>query len=144
VNIPPSGSDIPPTAPPPGNWPPPPSGSISETDGISQDDRTMAMLAYVLGIFTGFLGPLVIWLIKKDQSKFVAYHGLQALLFHAVILVGYILSSFLVVFLIEFLTYPLFGILSLVYSILAGLAASRGEWYEIPVVGKFTRQQVGV
>ena len=43
---------------------------------MTQDERTMAMLAHLLGIVTGFLGPLVIWLIKKDQSKFVAYHAL--------------------------------------------------------------------
>ncbi len=145
-DIPPAASDIPPAAPPPGSWPPPPvnggPGFVEPT--LSQDERTMAMLAYILGIFTGFLGPLVIWLIKKDQSKFVAYHGLQALIFHAAIVVGYFVSSLLAFFLIGFLTYPLFGILSLVYSILAGLAANRGEWYEIPVVGTFTRQQVGV
>ena len=143
MSIPPVGSDIPPAAPPPSNWPPPPAGVPGDAT-ISQDERTMAMLAYILGIFTSFLGPLIIWLIKKDQSKFVAYHGMQALLFHAVIVVGYILSSFLAVFMIGFLTYPLFGILSLVYSIIAGLAANKGEWYEIPFVGKFARQQAGV
>ena len=52
----------------------------------------MAMLAYILGIFTGFIGPLVLWLIKKDQSKFVAFHALQALLLHAIVVIGYILS----------------------------------------------------
>ena len=125
---------------------PPPENSIPpyNAPGISQDDRTMGMLSYILGIFTGFVGPLVLWLIKKDQSKFVAYHALQALILHAVVVIGYILSGFLVIMLIGFLTYPAFFILGLVFSIIAGMAANRGEWYEIPVIGKFARQQAGL
>jgi len=119
---------------------PPPYG---DPYGVTQDDKTLAMLSYILGIFTGFLGPLILWLVKKDQSKFIAFHSLQALLLHGVVVVGYILSSFLVILLIGLLTYPAFFVLGLVFSILAGLAANRGEWYEIPVIGAFARQQVG-
>jgi len=102
------------------------------------------MLSYILGIFTGFLGPLILWLVKKDQSKFVAFHALQALILHAVVVVGYILSGFLIIVLIGFLTYPAFFIIGVVYSVLAGLAANKGDWYEIPVIGKLARQQVGL
>ena len=41
-------------------------------------------------------------------------------------------------------TYPAFFILGLVYSILAGMAANRGEWYDVPVIGKIARQQSGI
>lgn len=131
MSIPPTGSD----------FSPPPYGGSSP---VTQDDKTMAMLSYILGIFTGFLGPLILWLVKKDQSKFVAYHALQALLLHAVVVLGYLLSSFLLVVLIGFLTYPAFFVLGLVYSLLAGIAANKGEWYEIPVIGAFARQSAGL
>ena len=130
---------IPPT---PGEYPSP--SPLGDPSAITQDDKTMAMLSYILGIFTGFLGPLILWLVKKDQSRFVAFHALQALILHAVVVVGYILSSFLVIVLIGFLTYPVFFVLGLVYSILAGIAANKGDWYEIPVIGKLARQQVGL
>lgn len=130
MSVPPPGSNIPPMGATPGMG----------TMDVTQEERTMGMLAYILGIFTGFLGPLIIWLIKKDQSKFVAYHGLQALILHGVVTVGYILSSFLTFLLIGFLTYPLFFILGLVYSIIAGLAANKGEWYAIPVIANYARQ----
>jgi uncharacterized membrane protein len=112
---------------------------LGDPSAITQDDKTMAMLSYILGIFTGFL-----WLVKKDQSKFVAFHALQALILHAVVVAGYILSGFLLFVLIGFLTYPAFFIIGLVYSLLAGLAANKGDWYEIPIVGKLARQQVGL
>ncbi len=126
--------------------PPADSSSAQSYDSmptITQDDKTMAMLAYFLGIVTGFVGPLVLWVLKKDQSKFVAFHSLQALLLHAVVVIGYILSGLLVFVLIGFVTYPAFFLLGLVFSILAGLAANRGEWYDIPILGKIARQQTG-
>ena len=117
---------------------------LGDPSATTQDDKTMAMLSYPLGIFTGFLGPLILWLVKKDQSKFVAFHALQALILHAFVVAGYILSSLLVFVLIGFLTYPIFFIIGVVYSVLAGLAANKGDWYEIPIVGKLARQQVGL
>ena len=72
----------------PGNFPPniPPEPVGYAGPGMpvipsSPDDKSMAMLAHLLGIFTGFLGPLIIWLIKKDQSPFVNDQGKEALNF---------------------------------------------------------------
>lgn len=127
---------------------PPSNSSFSQSyDNVpiaSQEDKTMAMLAYLLGIVTGFLGPLIVWLIKKDQSKFVGYHALQALLLHAAVTVGYFIAGALTIVLVGWLLLPAVGILGLVFSIIAGLAANRGEMYEIPILGKFARQQTAV
>lgn len=126
--------------------PPPDSGFAQSYDSLpasTQDDKTMAMLAYLLGIVTGFAGPLILWLLKKDQSKFVAYHALQALLLHAAVVVGYLISFVLFFLIIGMFTLPVFILLGLVFSIVAGLAANQGEWYEIPVLGKIARQQTG-
>src|SRR5262244_4325887 len=49
----------------------------------TQDERTMALLAHVLGIFAGFLAPLIFFLVKRD-SKFVSFHALQALAWHII------------------------------------------------------------
>ena len=110
----------------------------------SQDDRTMAVITYIIAIFSTFLGPLIIWLIKKDQSKFIAYHALQALIFNAAVAVGYLIASMTAIFLIGLLILPIVGIIHVVFMILAAVASSKGEWYEIPVVGKFARQAAGI
>jgi len=44
----------------------------------TQDEKTFALLAHVLGIFSGFIAPLVFFLVKRD-SKFVSFHALQSL-----------------------------------------------------------------
>ena len=126
---------------------PPPSSNHSPYNGpsaTSQDDNLMAMLSYILGTFVTFLAPLVIWLVRKDQSKFVAFHAVQALLLHAFVAVGYIISGVLTAVLIGFLLFPLFFLFGLVFSILAGLAANKGIWYEIPIIAPYARQIAGV
>jgi len=106
---------------------------------ITQDDKTMATIACVLVIFTHWLGPLIIYLLKKDQSKFVAYHALQATFLGAAASILSVVGVFTLG--IGFLAG---GVLTLVFGIISALAANKGEWYEIPLAGKFAKQQVGV
>ena len=46
------------------------------------DDRTMALVCHIGGAVGSFLIPLIIWLIKKDQSKFVDDQGKEVINFH--------------------------------------------------------------
>ncbi|HCD5374845.1 TPA: DUF4870 domain-containing protein, partial [Staphylococcus aureus] len=41
----------------------------------SNDENIMAMLIYLLSLFTSIIGPLIIWLLKKDESKLVDRAG---------------------------------------------------------------------
>lgn len=106
---------------------------------ITQDEKTMATIACVLVIFTHWVGPLIIYFIKKDQSKFVAFYAMQAMILGIVTTVLYVLTP--VTF---FISFGVGGILNLVFGILSAMAANKGEWYEIPVIGKFAKQQVGI
>ena len=53
----------------------------------TQEERNLALLMHILAFFTGFLGPLVIWLVKKDESEFLDQHGKDALNFQISILI---------------------------------------------------------
>jgi uncharacterized protein len=64
----------------------------NQFETVSQDDKTMGMLAHVLGIIS-FIGPLVIWLVKKDQSQFVDENGKVALNFQLTMLIGFLIGS---------------------------------------------------
>jgi uncharacterized Tic20 family protein len=117
-------SNIPGTEPPPGY-----------TGGApSKDDRTMAMLAHLLAIFTGFLGPLIIWLVKKDQSAFVNDQGKEALNFQLTVLIAWIAGGILtcVTLGIGMVFLPIIWIGNLVLCILATIAANKGEAYRYP------------
>lgn len=110
----------------------------------------MAMLCHLLGIITsltlglGFLGPLILWLVKKDQSPFIDHHGKEALNFQLTTMLVITLTSicaFILAFIfIGFLLIPvifIIAILALIAEIMACLAAQRGEWHRYPACIRF-------
>ncbi len=103
---------------------------VAQTPG--NDDRNLAMLAHLLGIVSGFVGALIIWLVKKDQSPFIDEQGKEALNFQITVLIGFVGSWILMFVLIGMLLMPLLLIANLVFCILAAVAVSRGEHYKYP------------
>ena len=43
----------------------------------NNDDRLLACLIYVTSFFTAIIGPLLIWIIKKEESELINFHGKQ-------------------------------------------------------------------
>ena len=109
---------------------------------ISQDEKTMAMLAHLLGFFTSFLGPLILYLVRKD-SRFVAFHSLQSVFFQLALLVAWTIAGILMFVLIGFLLMPVIFVGELIYIILACIKSFNGEWFEYPLAGKLARQAIG-
>lgn len=103
------------------------------TTETSSDDRTMASVAHLLGFFTSFVGPLIIWLIKKDTSPYVNDQGKEALNFQITLLLAQIIAGALTVVVIGCVMLPAIYIFDLVFCILATVAASRGELYRYPL-----------
>ena len=94
----------------------------------------MAMLIHLLGLLTGFIGPLILWLVKKDESRFIDHHGKEAINF---MITNFIISLVLIVitvitFGIGVLLYPLVIIAIYVFEIIACVEAYRGVWHRIP------------
>ena len=112
-------------------------------NGLTQDDLSMGMLVHLLGLLTGFIGTLIIWLVKKDQSRFVDFHGREALNFMismfiymmGAMILGFILSIFTmgIGMLIIFPVMIVVAVGQLVCEIMACLAANRGEWHRYPM-----------
>jgi hypothetical protein len=99
----------------------------------STDPKTMAMLAQLLGIFTGFLGPLIIYLINGEKDPFVRHHSAEALNFQITLVIAYVVSFVLMLVLIGFLLFFAIWVVSIVFMIQATIAANRGEWYRYPI-----------
>jgi len=105
---------------------------------ISQDEKTWGMLAHLstlVGLIIPLgtiLGPLVVWLIKKDTMPFVADQGKEALNFNITVLIAMIVGGILTLVLIGLLVMAVVGIAWLVLTIMAALAANKGEAYRYP------------
>lgn len=109
---------------------------MSEPQGTSGTEQ-LGGLAHILGIITGFLGPLIIWLMKKDTDSFSANHAKEALNFQITALVGYIAISILtaiIPFLVVISWVGYLAILAVVvlWAIKGYQAADKGEEYQYP------------
>jgi uncharacterized protein len=132
----------------------------------TQDERTMAGLAHFLQLVGGWIGPLVIFLIRR-QSRFVSFHALQVLFLHlavivtgaVVVVVGFISILFAVALhaghntppLGIFILFPMLwlGLIGtwatmVLVAVLYGIKAGRGEWAEYPVFGGLARRALKI
>lgn len=103
------------------------------TPSSVQSEKTIAMLAQLLGLLSGFIGPLVIYIVAKDDQPFAKHHAAEALNFQITVFLA-VLASFVLIFVIIgiFLIFAVI-IAAFVMQIMATVAASRGEWYRYPI-----------
>jgi uncharacterized protein len=106
----------------------------------TEDDRLFAMLLYVLSFPFPVLGPLVIWLLERDTSDFVDFHGKEYFNFIISFTIYTIISSILVIVLIGFVLLFAITIAAIVITIIAAVKAYQGETYRIPLVIRFIKQ----
>jgi uncharacterized Tic20 family protein len=117
----------------------PDSVSTPAATGIpTQDERTWGMLAH-LTAFAGFIvplgnviGPLIVWLVKRDQSAFVADQGKEALNFNISVVGAAIICALLVFVFIGILLGVALFIFWLTMTIVAAIKASEGVRYRYP------------
>jgi len=98
----------------------------------NSDEKTFAILAHILTIVSSFIAPLVIYLLKKDESPYVAEHAKEALNFQITMFVLYLISFILVFILIGILLLWLLSIANLVLVIIATIKASENKMYRYP------------
>ena len=127
----------------------------------TQDERTMATLAHVLQVVGWFIAPLIIFFIKRE-SRFVAFHALQAIflqLVYMVLWMGFMVVWFAFIFgtmasspksgppPIFFVFLPMIWLFAmagwvgmLTLAIVYGIRAGKGEWAAYPVIGRWARR----
>jgi uncharacterized Tic20 family protein len=114
-------------------------------NGLTKDDRTFGMLCHIIALagciipIGNIIGPLVIWLIKKDQSTFVDEQGKESLNFQISIMIYGIVSALLIFVIIGILTSIALGIFWLIMVIMASVKANEGISYRYPLTIRFLK-----
>jgi uncharacterized Tic20 family protein len=106
---------------------------FEETYIPTSDEKTMALLSHVLTLVAGFVAPLVIFLVKKDESPFVRKHAVEALNFQISMSIYALASIPLMIVLVGFFTLMAIGVLAVVLSIVATVKASEGSFFRYPI-----------
>jgi uncharacterized protein len=105
----------------------------------TKDEKLLAACIYIISFFTAFIGPLILWLVKKDESRFIDFHGKEYLNFLISYAIYGIVSSLLMFVLIGFILAPIVGIMAFVFTIIAAIRAYEGVEYRIPTVIHFIK-----
>ncbi len=127
-----------------------------------QEERSWAMLSHLsilINLISGFIGvfaPLVIYIIFRERSRYVAFQSLQAFVFQLLAWVGggtiaaiaWFLSGLLSTILIGCLCVPVAILLSLiplgalVYGIIGGIQCSQGRDFRYWLIGDWLAKQI--
>lgn len=115
-------------------------------ESISHDEKTMATLAH-LGAFFGFivpgmgnlLVPFLIWILKKEESDYIADHAKEALNFQLTMSLCFLIGAVSLIMLIGFIALPILLFLDIIFSISAAVRANRGEDYSYPLNFRFIK-----
>lgn len=111
--------------------------------GIKSDEKAFSIISHLSGFLMYLIPPfqiiipLIIWLIKSDENPYIRHHARQSTFFQLLIIIAHLISGILCFVLIGFVLLPLVAIFHIVCTVLAALAASRGELYVYPVLGWF-------
>jgi uncharacterized Tic20 family protein len=140
--------------------PPPPPLATSFPDGKpGSEERTWAMLAHLsilLNLISGFLGPVVafiIYLVYKDKSRYVAYQYLQAFVFQLIwwvgagiviavmwVFVGLLSAIIIGICLIPFaIVLSMVPLAALVYGVIGGIQTNQGADFRYWLIGDWLR-----
>jgi len=108
-------------------------------ESIPRDARNWAMgchliaLVGLLGNGLGFLvGPLIVWLVKREDHPFIDEQGKEAVNFQITMFIAFFVAALLIFVVIGIFLLPVLGILDVVLVIIASLKASNGEHYRYP------------
>lgn len=106
---------------------------------VSKDERTWGMLSHLLALvgytvipFGNIIAPLLIWLVKKDQSQFVADQAKESLNFQISLTLYAVISGILVLVVIGIFMLIALYIAGIILTIMATIKANEGQMYRYP------------
>jgi len=114
-------------------------GGLSMAKMQEYQERTWGMLCHLSALamfiipFGNIIGPLVIWLIKKDESSFVDDQGKESLNFQISITIYCLISAILILVIIGIFLLIGLGILTIVLIIVASVKSNSGEKFRYPL-----------
>jgi len=117
--------------------PPPPNPYQAPAQMSPADEKLWATLIHIGGILFGFLPALIGYIVLKDRGPFIRAHAQTALNFQITLMLAYVVGGMLTVIVVGFLVLFAAWLLSIVFGIMAALAANRGEYYAYPMTIKF-------
>lgn len=113
---------------------------VSNEESLSVDVTNLVTMTHLLGLI-GFVGPLIIWLLKRDEHKFVNEQVKEILNYQMSLMI-----YFLAVFLISRLwmsfgvwVIPILMVAHMIFVIIASVKSGEGKAYRYPIAIRFLK-----
>lgn len=116
-----------------------------DLETVTKEERDMGILVHVASFagymipFGNVLGPLIIYLMKRDESEFVATCGKNCLNFQISMVIYLAISLVLAFVLVGFIIMGLLALLNLIVTVIAAIKASEGKVYHYPLAIRFIK-----
>ncbi len=113
-------------------------------DNCTKSDKILATLCHLAGLaffipFGNIVMPLIIWLLRKDESSFVDDQGKEVLNFQLTMLMFFFVSAFLMFVAIGVPLILMLSLLNIGFVIFASVKAAEGVRYKYPVCIRFIK-----
>lgn len=96
-----------------------------------KSDDTLPILVHILGLLTGFLGPLIVLLVPSEENA--KKHAKVVLNWQFSLLIYFIISLILMIILIGFLGFVALVTINTIFSIIGAVRASEGQIWRYPL-----------
>ncbi len=106
---------------------------------LTKDDRTWAVVAHLAGLagyvvpFGNIFGPLLVWLLKKDQSSFIDDQGKEAVNFQISLTIYVIVAIISIMIVVGIVLIPLLAVAGLIFMVIAAIKSNEGVRYRYPL-----------
>lgn len=100
---------------------------------VTANDKNIAVLTHLAGIFFSFVPALIVWILKKDDSAFIGTQAREALNFQITVVIAYMVAGVLAWILVGLLFFPIIWVGNLVLCLVAAINVSKGENYQYPL-----------
>jgi uncharacterized Tic20 family protein len=98
----------------------------------SNDEKNIATVTHLGGTVFYFIPALIVWILKKNDSEYIAAQAKEALNFQITILLAQFIALVLAWILIGFVFMFIIWVVNIVLCIIAAISTSKGEAYCYP------------
>lgn len=102
----------------------------------TQDERNLSLIVHLVTFVSSFIAPLIIYLVKKDESRFIAAHAKESLNFQITVV---IIGIMMFISLIGILFLWALGLAAAILVVVATIKASDGKPYRYPFSIRFIK-----
>ena len=92
----------------------------------------MALAGYLVPLLGNILGPLIVWLVKREEHPFIDDQGKESLNFQITVVIALVVSGLLMCVGVGFVLVPLVALVALIFIIIAAVQANSGQRYRYP------------